>query len=173
MNPFMLLLGLGVAWAIFGDDDAPEGAPPGPAWADRPFPPIRVPWRNLGKFSPHGEYGRTHEGVDMAVPMGTPIYAIGRGRVTSVTVEGDGKNDLGGTSVVTDHEPGEIGPHRYRTYNAHLSGLAVKPGDVIDANTVLGFAGNTGNARGTDVHLHFELRRDGKLIDPEEKGLFA
>jgi murein DD-endopeptidase MepM/ murein hydrolase activator NlpD len=51
------------------------------------------------------------------------------------------------------------------TLYAHASALAVQPGDVIQAGQALGWVGQTGNATGP--HLHFEVRQQGKPIDPK------
>ena len=93
--------------------------------------------------------GRSHEGVDMLAPMGTPIYAVVSGVVNFR------QNRLGGNAVSL------IGDNGNRYYYAHLSSYEgasrrVNQGDVI------GYNGDTGNATGTP-HLHFEVHPGGGL----------
>jgi murein DD-endopeptidase MepM/ murein hydrolase activator NlpD len=93
--------------------------------------------------------GRSHKGVDMIAPMGMPIYAVVPGIVSY------GQNRLGGNAASL------IGDNGNRYYYAHLAsfegeGRRVQQGDVI------GYNGDTGNARGTP-HLHFEIHPGGGL----------
>jgi len=97
--------------------------------------------------------GRSHEGVDMLAPMGVPIYAVVSGTVSFR------QNRLGGNAASL------IGDNGNRYYYAHLSsfegqGRRVTQGDVI------GYNGDTGNARGTP-HLHFEIQPGrGLAVNP-------
>jgi peptidoglycan LD-endopeptidase LytH len=91
--------------------------------------------------------GRSHEGVDMLAPTGTPIYAVVYGSVHFK------QTSLGGNSVWLSGGDGN------RYFYAHLSSFegsdrSVSQGDVI------GYVGDTGNARGTP-HLHFEVHPGG------------
>jgi murein DD-endopeptidase MepM/ murein hydrolase activator NlpD len=93
--------------------------------------------------------GRSHEGVDMLAPMGTPIYAVVSGSVNFR------QNRLGGNAVSL------VGDNGNRYYYAHLASYEgtsrrVNQGDVI------GYNGDTGNATGTP-HLHFEIHPGGGL----------
>jgi murein DD-endopeptidase MepM/ murein hydrolase activator NlpD len=93
--------------------------------------------------------GRSHEGVDMLAPMGTPIHAVVSGVVNFK------QNRLGGNAVSL------VGDNGNRYYYAHLSSYEgvsrrVNQGDVI------GYNGDTGNATGTP-HLHFEIHPGGGL----------
>ncbi|HEX8631509.1 MAG TPA: M23 family metallopeptidase [Catenuloplanes sp.] len=88
-----------------------------------------------------------HAGVDLAAPSGTPVYAVGAGRVVSA-----GSNHSGyGISVVLDHGNG------YLTHYAHLSSRAVRPGQRVVARQRIGAEGSTGDSTGP--HLHFEVHR--------------
>lgn len=96
---------------------------------------------------------RKHLGLDLRAPRGTPVAASQAGRVVfSGTQRGFGR------VVIVDHGRG------VRTYYAHLSGFAVGDGEGVSRGQTLGFVGQSGNATGP--HLHFELRRDGKPVDP-------
>jgi len=68
-----------------------------------------------------------------------------------------------GQTVVLQHADG------LRTRYAHLSAVLVNPGDRIEAGADLGLAGRSGRATGT--HLHFEVTRDGRAVNPADAGL--
>jgi hypothetical protein len=97
---------------------------------------------------------REHEGVDIFAPRGTPVIATADGLARTAT------NALGG-NVVWLHEPG----NRRRFYYAHLDRWAIEGTAQVRAGDLLGFVGNTGNARTTSPHLHFGIYEDG-AIDP-------
>jgi murein DD-endopeptidase MepM/ murein hydrolase activator NlpD len=92
--------------------------------------------------------GRAHKGVDMLSPSGTPTVAPVGGRVTHRG------NSVGGLSW---HLYGDDG-HYY--YGTHLSAYANQGAGHVQAGTVIGYVGDTGNARGTP-HLHFEIHPNG------------
>ncbi len=96
-----------------------------------------------------------HEGVDLAVPRGTPVYAASEGVVT-----GARSNGGYGNWVRIDHADGVA------TAYGHLSRFAprIKPGVRVARGELLGFSGNTG--RSTGPHLHFEVIADGQPVDP-------
>ena len=100
--------------------------------------------------------GRRHEGVDIFAPRDTPVVSTTRGLVTRV-----GTNDLGGQVVWV------LGPGLESHYYAHLQRQAVTVGTRISAGDIVGYVGNTGNARTTAPHLHFGIYRRGEgPIDP-------
>ena len=100
---------------------------------------------------------REHEGIDIFAPRGTPAVAVADSLVTSIS-----PNKLGG-NVVWLWDPRA----RQSLYYAHLDRQAVSPGTRVKAGDVVGFIGNTGNARTTSPHLHFGIyRRPGGAIDP-------
>lgn len=98
-----------------------------------------------------------HGGYDLAAAMGTPIRASKAGKVTFA-----GRKGGYGNAVILAHSGG------YSTLYGHASRLAVKPGDRVDAGQVVAYVGSTGHSTGP--HLHYELRYQGKPVDP---GLFA
>ena len=97
--------------------------------------------------------GRSHEGIDIFARRHTPVLSATEGFVTSLS-----PNTLGGTVVWV------IGPGRERHYYAHLESHApdIKVGQWIEAGTVLGFVGNSGNAKTTAPHLHYGIYRMGE-----------
>lgn len=100
--------------------------------------------------------GRRHEGIDIFAPHGTPVRATTEGIVARI-----GSNRLGGMVVWV------IGPGGQRHYYAHLSRFAdLRRGQRIAAGSVIGYVGNTGNARGTPPHLHYGIYVAGGAINP-------
>lgn len=100
--------------------------------------------------------GRKHEGVDIFAPRGTPILSTTRGKVLTV-----GPNTLGGRTVMI------LGPAGVRHYYAHLQRYAdVKRGDWIPAGQVIGYVGDSGNAKGTPPHLHYGIYTPSGAVNP-------
>ncbi|MBP9711346.1 MAG: peptidoglycan-binding protein [Candidatus Pacebacteria bacterium] len=95
---------------------------------------------------------RTHEGLDIISPKGTPIASPTDAVITST---GDGTDS--GLYIRTANPGGEtfVYMHLSKIADGITSGVVVKRGEVI------GFVGNTGNASGGGAHLHFEIRKDG------------
>lgn len=132
----------------------------------------KLPDPTWGKIHGNGEYfwpvdggyisspfggDRNHKGLDIAAPLGTPIYAAADGTVIDV---GSGWNGGYGNCVIIQNDDGNI------TYYAHQSETACEVGDHVEAGQVIGYVGSTGDSTGN--HLHFEVRSDGYLLDPEE-----
>jgi murein DD-endopeptidase MepM/ murein hydrolase activator NlpD len=97
----------------------------------------------------------SHPGIDIAVPVGTPVRAAGGGTVTAAGYDADY-----GFFVLLQHPAG------YETMYGHTSRLLAAEGEQVQAGQVIGLSGNTG--RSTAPHLHFEIRHEGKSIDPLE-----
>ena len=100
-----------------------------------------------------GVVDESHPGIDIAVPVGTPIRASGGGTVTAAGYDPDY-----GLFVLLRH------PSGYETMYGHTSRLLAVEGDDVQAGQVIGLSGNSG--RSTAPHLHFEIRHDGKSVDP-------
>lgn len=96
--------------------------------------------------------GRSHEGTDIFAERGTPLFAVEDGILVRV-----GNDRLGGIKLWL---VGESGTHYYY---AHLESyaLGVTEGVVVDAGDVIGYVGDTGDAKGTPPHLHFQLHPFG------------
>lgn len=101
--------------------------------------------------------GRRHEGLDIFARRDTPVYSATRGIVVRV-----GANKLGGNSVFV------LGPGGRTYYYAHLDRYAdaIQVGQRVDTGTVLGYVGDSGNARGTPPHLHFGVYTAGGAMNP-------
>ncbi|HEY9643720.1 MAG TPA: M23 family metallopeptidase, partial [Coleofasciculaceae cyanobacterium] len=104
-----------------------------------------------------------HRGIDLGTGDAQPPVEAARTGV--VTYAGTGWNGGYGNLVEIDHGNG------LETRYAHLSSIAVKQGDRVDANSVIGYVGMTGQATGN--HLHFEVRVNGEDQDPEKFLNFA
>lgn len=100
--------------------------------------------------------GRTqrHEGIDIGSPPGTPVKAPAPGTVVTASAQG-----ALGKHITLDHGNG------VRSRYGHLAKVNVSPGQRVEKGQVLGVVGSTG--RSTGPHLHYELRVDGKPVDPE------
>jgi murein DD-endopeptidase MepM/ murein hydrolase activator NlpD len=94
-----------------------------------------------------------HHGVDLGAAEGTPIPAAKDGIVISA-----GERGGYGNAIEVAHADGT------HTLYAHASGVAVNPGDKVNAGDVLGWVGQTG--RTTGPHLHLEVRKAGQFLDP-------
>jgi murein DD-endopeptidase MepM/ murein hydrolase activator NlpD len=100
----------------------------------------------------------THEGNDIAAPLGAQLVAVEPGMVVAM-----GTDRLGGIKLWLAGRSGTY------YYYAHLSKFAddVHEGDIVPAGTVVGYVGNTGNAAGGIPHLHFEIHPNGgPAVDP-------
>ncbi|MGH8853389.1 MAG: M23 family metallopeptidase [Telluria sp.] len=100
--------------------------------------------------------GRRHEGIDIFAPRGTAVRSATEGIVLRL-----GSNRLGGQVVWV------LGPGGQRHYYAHLAHYAdVAAGMRIEQGRVLGYVGNTGNARTTPPHLHYGVYGAGGPVNP-------
>lgn len=103
---------------------------------------------------------RYHKGWDFVSPMGTPVYPVNVGTVTSVALHPK-QGDKYGKYVNLRFTKDGVD---FWAFYAHLSSVLVMPGqEITSTTTVLGHVGDTGNAQGIGkkaVHLHFEFRRD-------------
>ena len=105
-----------------------------------------------GKFGPRR--GRRHQGVDLPLKTGDPIYATFTGKVRMSKYLGGF-----GNLIVIRHENG------IETFYGHLSKRYVEVGDWVNAGDVIGLGGSSG--RSTGPHLHFETRYKGFAFDPQ------
>ena len=143
---------------------APE-APPATAVAEPAGPVTReiafeAPVKGYSVNSPFGlrrlpgQAARRHEGVDIAAPRGTGVYVAAEGAVIRTGYDAAGY----GRFVEIRH------PNGMTTLYAHLSRLDVASGDRLGAGERIGLVGSTG--RSTGPHLHFEVRRGDRQVNP-------
>jgi murein DD-endopeptidase MepM/ murein hydrolase activator NlpD len=138
---------------VGGGQPASIGAGLGPA---EPLPSLRWPLKEPRLSSPFGfRQGKVHEGLDLAAPTGTPIYAARDG---VVLYAGDAVRGYG-NMVVLQHE-GDL-----LTVYAHNSLVLVKAGDRITAGQEIARVGQSGRA--SAPHLHFEVRKGQVPQDPQ------
>lgn len=128
------------------------------------YPPLNFPVQGRGNRAIGSFWGdtrdngaRSHEGVDIFAPRGTPVLAITDGVVTRT-----GNSGLGGKTVwLSDPLRG------VNLYYAHLDSQYVQGGERVRVGDTLGTVGNTGNARHTPSHLHFGIYYRGRgAVDP-------
>jgi len=96
---------------------------------------------------------RVHQGLDLAAPMGTEVYAAGDGVVTEI-----GDDPVYGNFIVIRHGGG------WASLYGHLQKAGAVLQSSVKSGTIIGWVGSTGQSTGP--HLHFELRQDGKARDP-------
>jgi hypothetical protein len=94
-----------------------------------------------------------HVALDFGAPVGTPVKATMHGRVVYAGWNNEGYGNL----VIVDNG-------KYRTYYAHLSKIPVKVGHMVKQGETIALSGNTGNSTGP--HLHYEVRQNGRQMDP-------
>lgn len=121
---------------------------------------FRYPLRNYrltSGFGPRvnpvtGDF-RNHNGLDLAAPAGTEVYAVRDGTVTET-----GEDAVYGKYVVIGHAEG------WASLYGHLSKIETSLRRRVESGTLIGKVGSTGQSTGP--HLHFELRQNGKAQDP-------
>ena len=94
-----------------------------------------------------------HQGMDFTAPTGTEVYATGNAKVSFV-----GWKQGYGNTVILDHGFG------YQTLYAHLFKPLVRKGQKVRRSDIIALVGNTGKSTGP--HLHYEVRLNGKPVDP-------
>lgn len=109
--------------------------------------------RITSKYGPRRR--RVHQGTDIGLTTGDPIYATFDGRVRITKYYRGGYGNL----IVLRHDNG------LETYYGHLSEILVKPEQWVTAGQIIGYGGSTG--RSTGPHLHFEMRYKGQSFDAE------
>ena len=105
-----------------------------------------------GKFGPRR--GRRHQGVDIPLKTGEPVYAVADGTVTDVVRSRKGLGNV----VTVDHGGG------YYPRYAHLADIEVRKGRNVKKGTRLGYVGMSGNSFAP--HLHYEVLKDTLVMDP-------
>lgn len=105
------------------------------------------------RMHPILKISKMHAGTDFAAHVGTPIYATGDGKVKL-----SGREGGYGNLVIINHGYG------FETLYAHMQKSKVRTGQSVKRGDIIGYVGNTGLSTGP--HLHYEIHKDGKPIDP-------
>ena len=123
---------------------------------------IRADAKGDGRFNAPRSGNRRHRGVDIEAPVGTPVRAVLSGVVIA-----RGMHRGLGRYLELEHR------HGLHSLYAHLDTATVDVGQRLRQGTVIGTVGKTGNAKHPLIkpHLHLEITRDGKPIDPTSLGL--
>jgi murein DD-endopeptidase MepM/ murein hydrolase activator NlpD len=153
-------------WQLQGQADASvaAGSCRGAVRMDQPQTDLAAGWvtpvesyeLSAGYGSGGARWANRHTGQDFAVPIGTPVRAVGEGHVVKVSCGGPF-----GMEVVLEHDGG------YFTQYAHLAAVTVDQGQRVSAGQWVGQSGTTGNSTGP--HLHFEVRvtpEMGSAVNP-------
>jgi len=136
-------------------------APATPAPAASGAPAARFAWPLAGAvrrgFTARATSSNYHEGLDIRTPVGTAVRASAAGKVLFA---GEEPSQFG-RLVVVEHEGG------WQSAYAFLSRITVKEGDQVRLGERVGLSGQTGMARGPE--LHYEIRRSNRPVDPAEQ----
>ena len=112
-------------------------------------------------FSPTMNDWRTHNGIDISASIGAEVFAVADGVIKEIK-----NDDFMGTSIIVEHDGNAISIYRNLSPDVKEGlkvGASVKSGDVI------GYVGETaGNEIAQEPHLHYELKINGKHVDPKE-----
>jgi len=116
---------------------------------------VRISSNYGNRMHPTLGFTKMHKGIDFAAPTGTPIYAAGHGVISEI-----GWKSGYGNFVQIKHSP------TLSTAYAHASKFAknLKPGSTVKQGQVIAYVGSTGRATG--AHLHYEVKIDGKHVNP-------
>lgn len=95
-----------------------------------------------------------HAGVDYAVPAGTAVFATADGEVSQIQTRGNAS----GLSLEINHD------NNYKTTYAHLDKVLVKVGNRVNRGDIIAISGNSGLSYAP--HLHYEVKHNGKAVDP-------
>lgn len=156
LSPRIITQPVDRAWNIAVTNKAPGAdATSQPAQGVMPVLGGTVTSSNFGpRRNPFTGKDQLHEGIDFAAPAGSAIVASAAGTVKRVGNDPKGY----GNFVEIEHSNGVV------TRYAHASAISAKPGQQVNAGDPIGAVGSSG--RSTGAHLHFEVLRDGKAVDP-------
>ncbi len=118
---------------------------------------VRNDAHGSGEFGNKRRNGRSHSGIDILAPVGTPVYAAKSG----IAFRGEVPTGYG-KYIMIYH------PDGYQTYYGHLSDWVALATKHVRRGELIGYVGKTGNAASKSMqpHLHFEIRKDGEPQDP-------
>lgn len=137
-----------------GTDTTPSNQKPSSSGWIKPLKSYTITSAFGMRVHPVLGYERMHEGVDMAAPKGTPIYAAKSGKVTVASYQKGGA----GNYVVINHGDG------FTSIYMHMTNYIVSKGQYVNAGQVIGYVGSTGISTGN--HLHFGIAYKGEYVNP-------
>lgn len=121
--------------------------------------PLKEAYRESSPFGyrldPINGIKKFHSGLDLASQYASVVYCTAKGTVTF-----SGVNGGYGKAIIVQHKYG------FETYYAHLTYLYAPVGSIVNRGKAIGFVGSTG--RSTGNHLHYEIRKNGKSINPKK-----
>lgn len=106
-----------------------------------------------------GEEGNFHTGIDIAGVINQTVISAAEGKVIKTA-----EDSANGKYIIIEHTGG------YTSAYAHLNKICVAEGEYVDNNTKIGLMGESGAATG--VHLHFEIKKNGERLNPEDFVLY-
>jgi peptidoglycan LD-endopeptidase LytH len=128
----------------------------------RHFFPVRGPHGTrgaVGEFNAPRSGGRRHKGYDVTARCGTRLASVTTGTVVKRAYD----PRLNGNHIIIRG----LGERRKYWYSHMVRPSQFQRGDLVHVGQIVGSIGRTGNAGSTPCHLHFEIHRDGRAIDPE------
>ena len=137
-----------------GTDTTPSTQAPSSSGWSKPLKSYTITSAFGMRIHPIHKVERFHEGVDMAAPQGTPIYAAKSGKVTTTSYQAGGA----GYYVSINHGDG------FASIYMHMTNYIVKPGQHVSTGQVIGYVGSTGGSTGP--HLHFGISYKGTYVNP-------
>jgi len=137
-----------------GTDTTPSNQAPSSSGWIKPLKSYTITSAFGMRVHPVLGYERMHEGVDMAAPKGTPIYAAKSGKVTTASYQKGGA----GNYVVINHGDG------FTSIYMHMTNYIVSKGQHVNAGQVIGYVGSTGISTGN--HQHFGIAYKGEYVNP-------
>ena len=137
-----------------GTDTTPSTQAPSSSGWIKPLKSYTISSAFGMRIHPIHKVERFHEGVDMAAPQGTPIYAAKSGKVTTTSYQAGGA----GYYVSINHGDG------FASIYMHMTNYIVKPGQHVSTGQVIGYVGSTGGSTGP--HLHFGISYKGTYVNP-------
>ena len=137
-----------------GTDTTPSTQAPSSSGWIKPLKSYTITSAFGMRIHPIHKVERFHEGVDMAAPQGTPIYAAKSGKVTTTSYQAGGA----GYYVSINHGDG------FASIYMHMTNYIVQPGQHVSTGQVIGYVGSTGGSPGP--HLHFGISYKGTYVNP-------
>jgi len=142
-----ILLVSSVVWS-FNNYDPPSRSPLG---AD-----FKITSGFGERFHPIKKVNKFHKGIDFKAPIGTPVYATADG----IILKTESKETGYGNRIIIQHD------EQFESHYGQLSEIQVTEGQKVEKGDLIGLVGSSGAS--TAPHLHYEIRKDGKVLNPED-----